>query len=184
MQSQHQPIRKQHHLWLFYLLAAGLGWVAIFIFEVALLSVLFREFPTPFRVAAVLIPTVVAFGFCLILIMGSKIIPWRYSVLGPYERSPPPKDFHPRICMNVAPSRPQYATRYEVGKEGIELTFAFGSRAFIPAATITAIGPGSWRTYVVEHDCPEIGSPLVVSKDVGEALLAGLERTDTPREEV
>ena len=111
--------------------------------------------------------------------MGTKIIPWRYSVFGPYECSPRPKDFHPRICVNDAPRRPQYATRYEVGKEGIELTFIFGSRAFLPAELVTAIGPSELRTFVVEHDSPEIGSPLIVSKEVGQAILAGLDRVVT-----
>jgi hypothetical protein len=36
------------------------------------------------------------------------------------------------------------------------------------------------RLYQIEHDCPEITSPLDVSKEVADALLAGLGRTEAP----
>ena len=178
-QGEHQPIRKKHRRWLLYSLALGLIWTSFLVFEVVMFSVSIRSLPTPFRIAAVVIPLVVLVGVCLILVMGTRIVPWRYTVFGPYERSPRPKDFQARICMNVAPYRPQYVARYEVGKDGIELTFAFGGRAFLTATSITAIGPAAWRTYVVEHDSPEIGGPLVVSQEVGEALLVGLGRADS-----
>lgn len=171
--NQALPIPRKRY-WLFYSLAVSLAWVSFFIFEVIVFSASIRTFPTPFRIAAVVVPLVVLIALSLILLRGDKIIPWRYGPFGPYERAPRPKDFHPRICLKVAPQRPQYATRYEIGKEGIEMTFLFGSRAFLPASAITTIGPATWRTYVVEHDSPEIGSPLVVSQEVGEAILAGL----------
>ncbi len=177
--SAYEPIRKEHHRWLYYSLAVSLAWTSLFVFEVVMFSVAIRGFPIPLRIAAIVIPLVVLVSVALIFLMGYKIVPWRYGVFGPYECRPRPKDFRPRICINEAPRRPQHATRYEVGEEGIELTFIFGSRAFLPAASITAIGPASWSTYVVEHDSPEIGSPLVVSQKVGEALLVGLGRAES-----
>ncbi|MBC7854550.1 MAG: hypothetical protein IAF94_14045 [Pirellulaceae bacterium] len=171
-----QPIRKPHYRWLLLLLAAGLLFASVFVFEVMAFGFWIRELPTSFRIAAVVIPLIGAVAVGLILLLGSKIFPWRYSAFGPFELSPPPKGFRPQICMNVEPPLHKYVTRYEVGKEGIELTFYFGSRAFLPAASITAIGPVAGRKYVFEHDCPEIEGPLVVSQEVGQAIIAVLGR--------
>jgi hypothetical protein len=169
-----QPIRKPHHRWLLYSLAVVVAWISIFVFEVVMFSVMIRDIPTPFRIAVVVVALIPALGLGLVLLMGTKMIPWRYGVFGPYECTPPPKGFQPRIVLCDAPRRPQHATRYEVGEEGIEITFIFGSRAFLPVSLITAIGPAAGKTYVVEHDSPEIGSPLVVPQKVGEAIIAGL----------
>ena len=177
-QAEYQPIRKKHHWWIWGAVGLWLLPIAYFLVFAAMVSVAARELPTFHWCAVLTIPFVVSGGLLLVLILGSKIFPWRYTFAGPYERTPAPKGFRPHITMTVAPNRPQYASRIEVGKEGIEMTFDFGfgsgSRAFLPTAFITAIGPGSWREYVVEHDFPEISSPLIVSKEVGEAVLAGL----------
>ena len=172
--SDYQPIRKPHSRWLLYSSSVVVAWIFLFVFEVVMFSILIREIPTPFRIAVVVVALIPALALGLVFLMGTKIVPWRYGVFGPYECSPPPKGFRPRIVMCDVPHRPQHATRYEVGEEGIELTFIFGSRAFLPATSITAIGPACGTTYVVEHDSPEIGSPLVVSQKVGEAIIAGL----------
>lgn len=128
-----------------------------------------------------MIPLVLLVKVCLILPIGTRIVPWRYSVFGPYERSSPPKGFRPQIYMSVDTPIHNHVSRYEVGKEGIELTFVYGMRAFLPAEAITAVGPAAWRTYVVEHDSPEIEGPLVVSQEVGQAILAAQGRADLPR---
>lgn len=71
---------------------------------------------------------------------------------------------------------------FSISIRGIPLPFRiaaiifFGSPAFLPAESIAAIGPAAGRTYVVEHDSPEIGGPLIVSREVGQAILVGLGR--------
>ena len=180
MRPERHPIRKKDSRWLLYFFAAGLAVASVFILEVAMLSVFASGLPTFFRVAAVVVPAIVLAAVLLIFLIGTKIVPWRYTIFGPYERSPVPKGFQPHIQMSVEPHHPHFITRYEVGKEGIELTYHRGTRAFLPSASITAIGPATWRTYVVEHDCPEIEGPLVVSQEVGEAIIAGLGRADLP----
>lgn len=170
---EHRPIRKKHLRWLVYLSATGIVLFSIWAVAVAIAYVISREASTGTRVVAMLIPTVVAFAFVLFVLLGNKIFPWRYGVLGPYERSPPPKDFHPRITMSFDIPDMQRAIRYEVGTEGIEITYA-NSRVFIPANTIRAIVSVGLRLYNIEHDCPETESPLSVRQEVGEAILAGL----------
>jgi hypothetical protein len=177
---EHQPIRKKHHRWLLYLTAAGMVFFSIWALAVGLTFTAFSESPLPQRVAATLIPTLIAVAFLLVVLLGSRIFPWRYSVIGPYERSPPPKDFRPHITMKFDLPDVQGAIRYDVGKEGMEITYArYGSRVFIPAGAVLAIVPMGLRLYQIEHDCPEIESPLSVSKEVADALLAGLGRTDS-----
>ena len=180
---EHQPIRKKHRRWLLYLTAAGIVFFSIWALGAGLTFAAFPESPFPQRVVATLIPTLIAVAFLLVVLLGSRIFPWRYSVLGPYERSPPPKDFRPHITMKFDLPDVQGAIRYEVGKEGIEITYArYGSRVFIPADAIVAIVPMGLRLYKIEHDCPEIASPLDISKEVAEALLAGLGRTEAQDE--
>jgi vacuolar-type H+-ATPase subunit I/STV1 len=175
--STDQTIRKLRRHWLLAALVVSLAWLSFFVVEVVVFGVYIREFPTPFRIAAVVIPLVVLVGVALLFLMGTKIIPWRYGTFGPYECMPRPKYFHPHICIDNPPCRPHYVSRYEIGREGIELTYLFGSRAFLPAELIRSIGPAADRLYVVEHDSPEISGPLLVSHEVGEAILAGLGQT-------
>jgi hypothetical protein len=179
--STYRPIRKQHRRWLLYSLAVSLVWLSILILEVVVFGVLIRDLPTPFRIAAVVIPLVLLVGVALLFLMGTKMIPWRYSVFGPYECTPRPKYFHSPICIHNTSHFRQYVVRYEIGQEGIELTFLFGSRAFLPAESIIAIGRAGDCKCVVEHDSPEIESPLVVSEEVGEAIIAGLEGAKSGR---
>lgn len=174
-----QPIRKKHRRWLLYQTSAGIVFFSIWALAVGLTFAAFPESPLPQRVVAPLIPTLIAVAFLLVVLFGSRIFPWRYGVFGPYERSPPPKDFRPRITMNFDLPDVQGAIRYEVGTEGIEITYTrFGSRVFIPSGTIRAFVPMGLRLYNIEHDCPEIESPLNVTQEVAEALLAGLDKTD------
>jgi hypothetical protein len=177
--SEQKPIRKKHRRWLVYLSAAGIALFAIWAGAVAIAYDVSREASTGTRVVAMLIPTVVALAFVLVALLGDKIFSWRYSVLGPYERSPPPKDFHPRITMSFDLPDLQGATRYEVGAEGIEITYG-NSRVFIPASAIRDIVPMGLRMYDIHHDSPETESPLNVRQEVAEALLAGLGRTAAP----
>ena len=172
--SVHKPIRRPRRHWLLGALVVSLAWLSVFVTEVVLFATHIRQFPTPFRIAAIVIPLVVLIAVALLFLMGTKIIPWRYGIFGPYERTPRPKYFHPRICLDVSPRRPHYVSRYEIGQEGLELTYFLGSRAFLPAELITSIGPAADRLFVVEHNSPEISSPLLVSQEVGEAILAGL----------
>lgn len=175
VKGEYQPIRKKHRWWLVYLTATGIVFISIWALAVGLIFAAFSEFPFPQRVVPTLIPTLIAVAFLLIVFFGSRIFPWRYGVFGPYERSPPPKDFFPRITMSFDLPDIQGAIRYEVGKEGIEITYArYGSRVFIPSGTIRAVVPMGLRLFQIEHDCPEITSPLDVSKEVAEAILAGL----------
>jgi hypothetical protein len=176
--STDQTIRKPRRHWPLAALVVSVAWLSFVVVEVVIFGVFIRELPTPFRIAAVVIPLVVLVGVALLLLLGTKIIPWRYGVFGPYECTPRPKYFHPRICINNAPCRPHLVSRYEIGQEGIELTYLFGSRAFLPAELITSIGPAADRLCVVEHDSPEIFSPLLVSQEVGEAILVGLGHAD------
>ena len=181
--SEHHPIRKQHNRWLYYSLAAVLTWLAVLVFELTALFLGTWDFPTPFRIAVLAFLLVPAFVLVLSVVMGSRILPWRYSVFGPYERTPPPKGFQAHIRLSLDPQQPHFIRQLDVGRDGLELTFSgltlFGrwqTRAFLPASSITSIGPATWRTYVVEHNSPEIDGPLVVSQEVGEAILAGLGR--------
>jgi hypothetical protein len=169
------PIRKKHSRWRVYLLLAGLAVASIFVLEATLLNVFAIGFPLLVRVAAVVVPAIVLLCFILIVTMGTKIFPWRYSIFGPYEPTPPPKGFHPHIRLNVDPQQPSFLQHLDVGREGIVLTIGryWPTRAFLPSSAITAIGPAAWRTYVIEHDSPEIDSPLFVSQEVGEAIVAG-----------
>ncbi len=176
-----QPIRKKDSRWVLFLIAGGIGVACIFILEATLLSVFASGLPTLFRLAAVVVPAIVLLGFVLIVVMGNRIFPWRYSIFGPYELSPPPKDFRPQICLSPSPFDPHSITRFAVGTQGIELTFSYGMRAFLPADSISAIGPAAGRTFVVEHDCPEIEGPLVVSQEIGQAIIAGLGRVEPPK---
>lgn len=171
-----QPIRKKHSRWLVYLLLAGLGIAAVFVIEAGILNVFAIGFPSLIRILAVVVPAIVLLCFLLIVTVGTRIFPWRYSIFGPYERTPPPKGFQPHIRMSVDAYQPNYIWQVEVGHEGIALTMGryLPTRAFLPASSITAIGPAAWRTYVLEHDSSEIDSPLIVSQEVGEAILAGL----------
>lgn len=176
--GEYQPIRKRDRWWLVYLAIAGTVFFSIWAVAVGLIFAAFPEFPFPQRVVPTLIPSLIAVAFLLFVFFGSRIFPWRYGVFGPYERSPPPKDFRPRITMNFELPDVQGAVRYEVGKEGIEITYAgYGSRVFIPSGMIRAVVPLGLRLYDIEHDCPEIESPLNVSQEVAEALLAGLGKT-------
>jgi hypothetical protein len=168
------PIRKKNMLWLLYAAAFGLAMLAGFAIEASLFIYGLWDAPILFRIIAIAFPLLLLLGFVLVVTLGTKIVPWRYTILGPYERTPPPKGFRAHIWMSVTPERHNYITAYGVGKEGIELIFQSGGRGFLPAADITAIGPAAWRTYVVEHDSSEIESPLVVSQEVGEAIIAGL----------
>lgn len=172
--SEHHPIRKPHNRWFYYSLTAVLAWLIVIVVEITVLVLGTREFPTLFRIAMIAIVLVPAFALFLVVVMGSRIFPWRYSVFGPYERAPPPKGFQPHIRLDVVPLQTHDIIRYDIGKDGIDLTYQRGTRAFLPACSISSIGPAAWRTYVVEHDSPEIESPLVVSQEVGEAILAGL----------
>lgn len=176
-----QPIRKKDSRWLLYAAAVGVAVLAIFTFEVSLFAYGLWEAPALFRIAALVVPLVVLLGFILIITMGTKIVPWRYSVFGPYERTLPPKGFQPHIRMSLEPQQPSFIRQVDVSEDGIELTFYryWQSRAFLPAASITAIGPAAWRTYGVEHNSLEVESPLIVSQEIGEAILAGLDQKQT-----
>ncbi|MGI8982412.1 MAG: hypothetical protein ACR2FY_24535 [Pirellulaceae bacterium] len=174
-----QPIRKKDSRWLFYAAAFGLAILAVFTFEVSLLAYGLWDAPIVFRIIAISVPLVLLLGFTLILTFGTKIVAWRYTIFGPYERTPPPKGFQPHIWMSVTPQRHNDITSYGVGKEGIELIFQSGARAFLPSSDITVIGPAAWRTYVVEHDSLEIESPLIVSQEIGETILAVLSQKQT-----
>jgi polyferredoxin len=94
---EHQPIRKKHRRWLLYLIAAGIVFFSIWALAARLTFAAFPESPIPQRIVATLIPTLIAVAFLLVVLLGSRIFPWRYSVIGPYERSPPPKDFSPQV---------------------------------------------------------------------------------------
>jgi hypothetical protein len=179
--SDYQPIRKPHHRWLYYSLTVALLWLSAVGFEAVALFLGSWEFPIPFRIALLALILVPAFVLVMAMVMGTRIFTWRYSIFGPYERTPPPKGFQPHIQMSIAPGQPHFIEHFAVGREGLELTFCWNTlffrkqtRAFLPAAAITAIGPAAWRTYVIEHDSAEFESPLVVSQEVGEAILAGL----------
>jgi hypothetical protein len=173
-----QPIRKKDSHWKLYLIGVGLAGLTAFIFEVSLFEYYLWEATILFRIAAFTIPFVVLLGVILLLTIGTKIIPWRYTSFGPYERTPPPNGFQPHIRLSVAPRQPNFIQHLNIGREGMELTFGRleTSHAFLPASSITSIGPATRWTYVVEHDSPEIESPLIVSPEVGEAILAGLGR--------
>lgn len=173
-----QPIRKQHSRWLYYSLALGLPWLSVLALELAALFLGTWNFPAPLRgivLAFLLVPALV---LVLGVVLGTRIFPWRYSVFGPWERTPPPKGFQPHVRLSVTPHHPNFIQHLNIGQEGMELTFnRLGtSRAFLPASSITSIGPATKWSYVVEHDSPEIESPLLVSPEVGEAILAGLGR--------
>lgn len=176
-QGNYLPIRKKHRWWLVYFWSAGLGLTFAWATGLALGYLAFHDFPSPFRYVPAVIAAVVGIGFVLILLLGSRTLPWHYSRFGPYEFTPAPKGFQPHITMDVTPNRRHDVVQYGVGREGIELRFRAGSRVFLPVSFITGIGPGDWREFVVEHDFPEISSPLIVSQEVGEAILAGLGRT-------
>jgi|SRR6185436_5878284 len=183
-----QPIRKKDSRWMLYAGGTAFAILAVFLLEASMFIYGVWNGPILFPILAIALPMLLLLGVVLVLTLGTKIFPWRYSVFGPYDRSLPPKGFQPHIRLSIAPS-PQhhFISQLEIGREGIELTFSwqtlFGqkqTRAFLPASAITAIGPAAWRTYVVEHDSLEIESPLVVSQEVGEAIIAGFEGSKTP----
>jgi hypothetical protein len=103
----------------------------------------------------------------LLLLINLSAFPWKYSLVGPYERTPLPPE---------RPVSQQLRSRGRVGRfsaRGPFLTWSFynaglavsvlgRAAAFIPHTLIDAVEGSREQGVIVRHRSPEVRSPLLI----------------------
>ncbi len=123
----------------------------------------------------------------MLMILSLAISPFKYSIFGPYKRTPFPnelplleKSTGGRISL-VRISGP--LIKYVVYPSGLGLSILGTGKTFIPTQAITDIKSHFSNSYKLEHNSPELRNPVIFdSKELYEALqkLRGVHETTQP----
>ena len=129
---------------------------------------------------AAYVPAFPALLTIVTVFLGVFVFSFDYSLLGKLERSLPPPNFVAKYRTasygRIGSVRFTWPLiEWSVGREGVLIKMQLLGSAFIPAKLIIRLTRGAWIYDVLEHDCPEIASPVYLPKDVCEAVSSILE---------
>lgn len=167
-EGEHHTIRKNYVLW------RWITAVAICVVVAAIPTMIWASIANKTAVqTAAFVLCFVSVLTIVIILLGVSAFSFDYSLLGRLERSPPPPGFVSRY-QTLSFGRIGIVNfswplvEWRVGKEGLVIKMLIGS-GFIPSASITHVSRGAWMYDVLEHNCPEVASPVFLPKDVSEA---------------
>jgi hypothetical protein len=93
-----------------------------------------------------------------------KMFPWRYSVFGPLQRTPPPSstpiESHEAIGTRFSNKLSIALAKWSFFPGGAEIS-TIGGRVWLPRESVTDVQSQS-RRLVIFHSCCEVRSPITV----------------------
>lgn len=156
--------------------------VALFVWPIGAVWMIlngYMEYVTSYALVAVPLALI-----AMLMMLSLAISPLKYSIFGPYERTPFPNEVP--LLERSTGGRIALAqisgplVKYAVYPSGLGISILGTGKTFIPTHAITVIKPHFLNSYKLEHNSPELRNPVIFNnRELYEALrkLCGMHET-------